>query len=120
MVKKEAGNNCVRDNNEKILFAEDGRTKVWKEHMEAIMNEENSWNVMVKIEVIEGPVEPFAIDELEKRLGTMKSGKDSGLTGIVKEHLADSPHSKQVILEITNEILNEKDMPHDWKTSSHL
>ena len=47
-----------------------------------------------------------------------KNGKASRATGIVKEHLAASPHGKQVILQIANEILDEKDMTHDWRTST--
>ena len=50
MMKKEAndlaGNDCIKDENGKILFAEGGRKRAWKEHMEAIMNEENPWDGM--------------------------------------------------------------------------
>ena len=119
MMKKEASdlacNNCIRDKNGKAVFAEDGRKKVWKEHMEATMNEEDPWDGMVNVEVVEGPMEPFAMNEVERAL-IMKNGKASGPTGIVKEHLAAS-HGKQVILQKANEILNGKDMPHDWRTS---
>ena len=58
------------------------------------------------------------MNEVERALGIMKNGKASGPTGIVKEHLAASPHGKQVILQIANEILNGMDMPHDWKMST--
>ena len=72
MMKKEesdlAGNNCIRDNNGKVVFAEDGRKRVWKELMEAIMNEENPWDGMVNVEVDEGSMEPFAMNEVEKGL----------------------------------------------------
>ena len=34
------------------------------------------------------------------------------------EYLASSPHGKQVILQIANEILNRKYMPHDWRMST--
>ena len=55
MVKKEerdlAGNNCIRDKNGKIVFAEDGRKKMWIKHMEAIMNEENLWDGIVDVGV---------------------------------------------------------------------
>ena len=49
MIKKKAndlaGNNCIKDENGNIVFAEDGRKRVWKEHMEAIMNEDRmGWN----------------------------------------------------------------------------
>ena len=75
IMKKEAndlaGNNCIRDNNGKIVLAEDGRKKVWKEHMEAIMNEENLWDGMVEVEMVKGLVEPFAMNEVEKGLRIM-------------------------------------------------
>ena len=122
MMKKEAnelaGNNCIKDENGKIVFAEDGRKRVWEKHMEAIMNEKNPWDGMVKVEVVEGPMEPFAMNEVERALGIMKNGKASGPTGIVKEPIAASPHGKQVILQIANEIFNGMDMPHDWRMST--
>ena len=44
MMKKEAsdlaGNNCIKDKNGKVVFAQDSRKRLWKKHMEAIMNEE--------------------------------------------------------------------------------
>ena len=77
-MKKEAndlaGSNCIRDNNGKIVLAEVGRKRVWKEPMEAIMNEENLWDGMVDVEVVEDPMEPFAMDEVEKGLGIVKNG----------------------------------------------
>ena len=88
--------------------------------MKAIMDEENPWDGMVDVEMVEGPMEPFAINEVERAVGIMKNGKASGPTGIVKEHLAASPHGKQVILQIANEILNVKNMPHDWRMSRVL
>ena len=122
MMKKEAndlaGNNCIKDENGKIVFVEDSRKRVWKEHMKAIMNEENPWDRMVNVEVVEGTMEPFAMIEVERALGIMKNGKGSGPTGIVKGHLAASSHGKQVILQIANKILNGKDMPHDWRMST--
>ena len=52
--------------------------------MEAIINEENSWDGMVKVKVVEGPMEPFAINEVERALGIMKNDKASGPTGIFR------------------------------------
>ena len=122
MMKKEAndlaGNNCIKDKNKKIVFAEDGRKRVWKQHMKAIMNEENPWDGMVNVEVVEGSIESFAINGMERALGIIENGKASGPTGIVKKHLAASPHGKRVILQIANEILDGKDMPHDWRMST--
>ena len=82
------------------------------------MNEENSWDEMVNVEVVEGLMEPFAMNEVERALGIKKNGKASGPTGIVKEHIAASPHRKQVILQIANEIIDGKNMPRDWRPST--
>ena len=38
-------------------FIKEDRGKIWKEHMEKIINEENKWDQMVETNVIEGPVE---------------------------------------------------------------
>ena len=35
-------------------FIEEDRAKVWKEHMEKIMNEENEWDHMVETDVAHG------------------------------------------------------------------
>ena len=39
-------------------------------------------------------------------------------TGTVKKHLAVSPHEKQVILKIENEIITGMKMAHDWRTNT--
>ena len=39
--------------------------RVWKEHMEAIMIEKNTWDRMVNVEVVEGHMEPLAMNEVE-------------------------------------------------------
>ena len=47
---------CLRGD-ERLGFIEEDRAKIWKEHMEKIMNEENEWNCMVETDLLEGPVE---------------------------------------------------------------
>ena len=72
---------------------------------------------MVNVKAVKGSMEPFAMKEVARALRIMKNGKASKPTGIVKEHLDAFPHGKQVILQIANEILDGKDMTHDWRTS---
>ena len=43
-----------------IGFFEEDRAKIWKEHMEEIMNEENEWDHMVETNVVEELVEKEA------------------------------------------------------------
>ena len=45
-------------------FIEEDRAKIWKEHMEKIMNQENEWDHMVEINVVEEPVEKVARYEI--------------------------------------------------------
>ena len=78
--------NCIKDENGKVVFAEDGRKRMCKEHIKTIMREENLWDGMVNVEVVEGLIKPFAMNEVERALGIMKNGKASGPTGIVIKH----------------------------------
>jgi len=49
------GGRCVRDTNRKLGCTEDDKKRIWKEHMEKIMNEENSWDR--DTDMVEGPLE---------------------------------------------------------------
>ena len=42
------------------------------------MNEENKWDQMVETDVVEGPVEKVACNEIVEAMQTMKSGKATG------------------------------------------
>ena len=55
--KDAEGGRCMRGSGGRLNISEKDRGKVWKEHMERIMNEENEWGQNVKAELVEGPVE---------------------------------------------------------------
>ena len=44
---------CLRGGDGRLGFIEEDRAKIWKEHMEKIMNEENEWDHMVETDVVE-------------------------------------------------------------------
>ena len=52
-IKKEGkdveGGRCLRGEDGRLGFIEEDRAKIWKEHMEKIMNEENEWDRMVEL-----------------------------------------------------------------------
>jgi len=48
-------------------FSEEDRCKIWKEHMEKIMNEENEWDHMMEAE---GPVERVTRKEVVEAIKT--------------------------------------------------
>ena len=53
----------------------EGRTKIWKEHMEKIMNKENEWDQMVETGVVARSVEKVTGKKTVKATQKMKSGK---------------------------------------------
>ena len=54
----------MRGSDGRLSFSEKDRGKVWKEHMERIMNEENEWDQNVKAELAEGTVERVSREEV--------------------------------------------------------
>ena len=58
------GGRCLRGGDGRLGFIVEDRTKIWKEHMEKIMNEENEWDHMVETDVVEEPVEKVARNEI--------------------------------------------------------
>ena len=45
-------------------FIEEDGAKIWREHLEKIMNEENQWGPMVETDVVKGPVKKVAGNEV--------------------------------------------------------
>ena len=57
-------------------FREKDIGKVWKEHMERIMNEENEWDQNVEADLaVSGPVERVSREEVVKAMGELKAGR---------------------------------------------
>ena len=65
---------CLRGSDGRLGFVEENRAKIWKEHMEKITNEKNKWDHMVETDVVEGPVEKAASNEIMEAMQKMKSG----------------------------------------------
>ena len=74
------GRRCIRGSDGRLNFSEKDRGKVWKEHMERIINEENEWDQNVKADLVEGPVERVSCGEVVKAIREMKAGKASSTT----------------------------------------
>ena len=78
-IKKEGkgveGGRCLRGGDGRLGFIEEDKAKIWKEHMEKIMNEENEWDRMVKTDLVEGPVEKVVRNEIVEAIQRMKSEK---------------------------------------------
>ena len=80
----------MRGSDERLNFSEKDRGRVWKEHMERVMNEENEWGQNVQVNLVEGPVERVSREEVVKTLGKMKAGKAAGPLEVSVEMIAAS------------------------------
>ena len=68
----------MRGSDARLNFTEKDRAKDWKEHMERIMNKENEWDLSMKAELVDGPVERVSQEEVVKAIREMKVGKAAG------------------------------------------
>ena len=116
--KGEEGGRCLRGRDGRLSFVKEDREKIWKEHMEKIMNEENKWGHMVETDVIEGPVEKVACNEIVEAMQKMKSGKATGPSEVSVEMIVGSGEiGVKVMMELCQRVLDDRGMPHDWKIS---
>ena len=103
--KGRKGGRCLRGGDGRLGLIEESRTKIWKEHMEKIMNKENEWDHMVETDVVEGPVEKVARNEIVEAMQRMKSGKATGEIRV------------KVMMELCQGVMDGRGMPDEWKTS---
>ena len=109
---------CLRGGDGRLGFIEEDRAKIWKEHMEKIMNEENEWDHMVQTDSVEGPVEKVARNEIVEAMQRMKSGKATGPSEVSVEMIVASGEiGVKVMMELCQRVLDGRGMPNEWKTS---
>ena len=91
MKKEKCGRRKVLKKKRRTIgFIEEDRAKIWKEHMEKILNEENEWNHLVETDVVEGPVEKVACNEIVEAMQKMKSEKETGPSEVSVEMIVAS------------------------------
>ena len=99
-------------------FIEEDRAKIWKEHMEKIMNEKNKWNHVMETDVVKGPVEKVARNEIAEVIQMMKSEKATGPSEVSVEMIVASGEiGVKVMMELCQRVLDGRGMPDEWKTS---
>ena len=72
------GGRCMRGRDGRLGFSEEDRGKIWKDHMEEIMNVENEWDQITEVNLVEGPIERVTLEEMMTALCRMKAGKAAG------------------------------------------
>ena len=112
------GERCLRGKDGRLGFIEEDRAKIWKEHIEKTINEESEWNHMMETDVVEGPVEKLARNEIVEAIQSMKSGKATGPSEVSVEMIVASGEiGIKVMMELCQRVLDGRGLPDEWKTS---
>ena len=86
--------------------------------MEKIMNEENKWDCMVETDLVEGPMEKVARNEIVEAIQSMKLGKATGTSEVSVEMIVASGEiGVKVMMELCQHVLDGRGIPDEWKTS---
>ena len=73
---------------------------------------------MVEIDLVEGPVEKMARNEIVEAIQSMKSGKATGTSEVSVEMIVASREvGVKVMMELCQRVLDGRGMPDEWKTS---
>ena len=95
-------------------FSEEDRAKIWKEHMEKIINEENEWDCMVETDLVERPVEKVVRNEIVEAIQSMKLGKATGTSEVSVEMIVASREiGVKVMMELCQRVLDGRGMPDE-------
>ena len=112
------GGRCMRGSDGRLSFSEKDRGRVWKEHMERIMNEENEWDQRTEAAMLEGPVEKVSREEVVRAMREMKTGKAVGPSEVSVEMITASGEiGIAVMIELCQGVLDGRGIPDDWKLS---
>ena len=82
--------------------------------MEKIMNEENEWDHMVETDIVEGPVEKVACNEIVEAMQKMRSRKATGPSEVSVEMIVASGEiGIKVMMELCQRVLDGRGMPDE-------
>jgi len=115
---KDVGGKCLRGKDGRLSFSEVDRGKIWKDHMEKIMNVENEWDHRMEVDIVQGPIEKITREEIVKTIRAMKLGKAAGPSEVSTEMIIASGEIEvDVMMELFQNVLDRKGIPEEWKTS---
>ena len=92
--------------------------KIWKNHMEEIMNKENDWDHVTKARMLKGPIKNVTQEEMAIAIKVMKPGKAAGPSEVCAKMISASGElGVSVMVELCQRVLDGKGMPDEWQTS---
>ena len=118
--KKDAvGFSCLKDESGAVKVSVDDRKKIWKEHMEKLMNHENEWSDSIDASEVEGAARRIDVEEVQCAINRMKIGKASGPSGVAIELLkGGGEQCLKSLTNIFNDILFIDKLLDEWMFSS--
>ena len=108
------GEGSMKDKDGRLVVSEKDCGKLWKEHMEKIMNVENEWDHMVEADMVEGVTDKEVMETMTK----MKLGKAAGPSEVNMDMIiASGTFGVGVTKKLCQRMLDGEGMPEEWKTS---
>ena len=112
------GGRCVKGKDGRLRFSEKDRKRIWKNHMEEIMNKENDWDHVTAASMVEGPIKNVTHEEMAIAIEMMKPGKAAGPSKECAEMISAKEEVRvSVMVELCQCMLDGKEMPDGWQTS---
>ena len=111
------GGGSKKDKDGRIVINEKDREKLWKKHMEKILNMENELDQVAETDTVERPVEGVTYEEVIKAMNKMKLRKAAGPSKVNMDMIIASGKFVVIIKKLCQRILDGKDMPEKRKTT---
>ena len=108
------GGTCMRGTDGRLGFGAKDRKKIWKNHMEEIMNKENDRYDVTAASMVEGPIKNVSHEEMAIAIKVMKPEKTAGPSEVCAKMISASEAvGVGVMMELR--VLNGKGMPMNCK-----
>ena len=116
--KDVVGVGCLKDESGAVKVSVDDHKKIWKEHMEKLMNVENEWSDSIDASKVEGAVRRIEVEEVRCGMNRMKIRKASGPSGVAIELFkVGGDKCLKSLTNIFNDILFKDKLPEEWMLS---
>ena len=106
----------MRGEDGRLDFSEKDRKRIWKNHMEEIMNKENNWDHVTGAIMVEGPIRNATREEMAIAIKVIKPRKAAGPSEVCAEMISASGEvGVSGMVELCQRMLNGKGMPDECK-----
>ena len=110
------GGGCMKGKDGRLVVSEKDRGKLWKDHVEKIMNVEKEWDQMTKVDKVEGPAEEVTYEEVMEAMNKKKLGKAAGPSEVNMDMItASRKFGVGVLKKLCQRVLDGKGTPENGK-----